>query len=182
MTAARGERQGELFPPLVLIGPMAAGKTKTAKRVAKLLSLPVHDTDEQLVRQFGAISQQFADVGEVAFRERERHAVAEALSRGGVISLGGGAITHPQTQLALHAAWVVYLHVDLATVANRISRDNSRPLLAGDPLGAWQRLFDERRASYEALADLTLDTSHRLFDAVAQDIAHWYRTEGGKRE
>jgi shikimate kinase len=37
----------------------------------------------------------------------------------------------------------------------------------------WERIYAERRPLYEQLALLTVDTSHRPIDAVAQEVAAW---------
>ena len=77
---------------IVLIGPMGAGKTSVGRRVARALEVPFADTDKLVVRDHGPIPELFAHHGEGYFRALERDAVAEALERGGVVALGGGAV------------------------------------------------------------------------------------------
>jgi len=79
--------------PLVLVGPMGAGKTSIGRRVSKALGIDFIDTDAAVRREHGPIEQIFQTHGEAAFRAWERAAVREALGRGDVVvSLGGGAV------------------------------------------------------------------------------------------
>jgi shikimate kinase len=158
---------------LVLIGPMGAGKTSIGRRVARTLETTFTDTDKIVVRDHGPIPELFVRHGEEHFRALERTAVAEALARGGVIALGGGAILDARTRDDLATQRVVFLTVSPRIVASRI-HGSDRPLLAdADPVARWQRIFDERRPLYESVADLTLDTSSGPLAAVVATIVAW---------
>ena len=158
---------------IVLIGPMGAGKTSVGRRVARALGLPFTDTDKLIVRDHGPIPELFASSGEAHFREIERAAVAEALSRGGVVALGGGAVLDAQTRARSRAQRVVFLTVSAHIVAGRI-HGSARPLLAdADPVARWQRIFAERRRLYEEVADITFDTSSGPLSAVVAEIVTW---------
>ena len=69
---------------VVLVGPMAAGKTSIGRRIARLLNVAFIDTDKRIVASHGPIPEIFATQGEAHFRELERAAVAEAIADGGV--------------------------------------------------------------------------------------------------
>lgn len=163
--------------PVVFIGPMAAGKTKVGKRVARALGVPFTDTDKRVVADHGPIADIFAEHGAGHFRRLERQAVIDALADardpGGVVSLGGGAVLDAATRADLSRCSVVYLTVAASAVATRIG-GTKRPLLAGG-IEDWQRIFDERRPLYEQLASIRFDTSTRPLDAIAADIATWVR-------
>jgi len=158
-------------PPVVLIGPMAAGKTRIGKRVARILGTGFLDTDRMIVAEHGAISGIFDEFGEAHFRALEREAVARALASDDVVALGGGAVLAPETQALLSTHRVVLVTVSPDAVAARIG-DGRRPLLVGG-LTDWERIYAERRPLYEQLALLTVDTSHRPIDAIAQEVAAW---------
>lgn len=150
-------------PPIVLIGPMASGKSAVGHELAALLGVEFADTDRIVIKAYGPIPEIFSRYGERFFREKEAAAVATLLEPsdgpGPVISVGGGAVFDTGTaQLLETSAVVVYLLTDLATVLPRLSGKGHRPLLAHDPVAAWVRLFDLRRPVYERLADVTLDT------------------------
>jgi len=160
---------------LVLVGPMAAGKTSVGRRVAKKLGVPFIDTDKRVVAAHGPIPAIFADHGEAHFRALERAEVASALTAGGVISLGGGAVTDPGTRALLREHPVVFLTVSPEVVVHRINA-GGRPLLAGDdPVGRWTQIFEERRGWYDEVASVTFDTSRRPMQRIADDIVAWRR-------
>jgi shikimate kinase len=158
---------------IVLIGPMGAGKTSIGRKVAKALGRSFYDSDAAVVREHGPIEKLFAEHGEERFRELERNAVAEGLVSGGVVSLGGGAVLHPATQADLAAHRVVLLTVSPKVVAGRV-RDSARPLLQGDDaIARWTAILQERLPVYEALADVTFDTSSGPLQNVVDAIVAW---------
>jgi len=158
---------------IVLIGPMGAGKTSVGKRVAKRLGLTFTDSDALIVQKHGPIDEIFIAHGEAHFRELERDAVASALSRGGVVALGGGAVLHPDTQRALRGHRVALLTVAPHNVAARI-RGSARPLLQdGDPVARWHEIYAARRPLYEQLAHVTFDTSAGPLQDVVDALAEW---------
>ena len=158
---------------LVLVGPMAAGKTSVGRRVARSLHTRFIDTDRVIVAEHGPIPEIFATHGEAHFRELEHDAVVASLANGGVISLGGGAVTHAATRTALVEHPVVFLTISDSAVASRL-RAGTRPLLESeDPVARWREIFDERRGWYEEVADLTVDTSRRPMSTIAAEIAQW---------
>lgn len=159
----------------MLIGPMGAGKTSIGRRVARALDEAFSDTDKIVVRDHGPIRDIFDAHGEARFRALEREAVAEALSRGGVVALGGGAVLDPATRERLTAHRVVLLTVSPQVVASRIQGDE-RPLLGGeDAVTRWERIFEERRSVYEETADIAFDTSSGPLSRVVDDIVAWTR-------
>ncbi|MHA7986556.1 shikimate kinase [Rathayibacter sp. CAU 1779] len=159
---------------VVLIGPPAAGKTRVGKRLARRLGVSFIDTDAVIVAKHGPISGIFADHGESEFRAIERTVVSEALSLGGVISFGGGAVLDPRTQDDLHDVPVVLLTVTPEAAAARIT-DGKRPLVQG--IESWRELVGKRLPLYESLADYTADTSHRPMSTVVEEIAEWYEEQ-----
>lgn len=162
---------------IVLIGPMGAGKTSVGRRVARALELPFADTDKMVVRDHGPIPELFAHHGEGHFRALERAAVAEALTRGGVVALGGGAVLDPSTRERLRDHRVVLLTVQPHVVGGRIGGAD-RPLLAGeDSVSRWNRIYEERRPVYEDVADLALDTSTGPMADIVTRIVAWARAD-----
>ncbi|WP_338145245.1 shikimate kinase [Cryobacterium fucosi] len=159
--------------PLVLIGPMASGKSKVGRRVARTLELPFIDTDTRIVADHGPIREIFEKNGEEHFRALERQAVADAIAEDAVVSLGGGAVLDPATRAALARCTVIYLSVSANAVKARIG-GGKRPLLK-DGLADWKRIYAERRPLYEALANVRFDTSHRPLDVIARDVVKWVR-------
>ena len=161
---------------VVLVGPMGAGKTSVGRKVAKMLGVGFTDTDKRIAGEHGPISELFAHCGEAHFRQLESVAVAHALAEGGVISLGGGAVTSEQTRELLRQHPVVFLTVSAEVVPDRI-RSGNRPLLAGDedPVATWIEIYEQRRGWYEEVATVTVDTSHRPMHRIAEEVAAWRR-------
>lgn len=168
-------------PVVVLVGPPASGKSTVMRHLARRLGVEGRDTDTDVEEAAGlAIATIFAEQGEPAFRALERDAVAAALAgHGGVLSLGGGAVLHPDTQelLAAYAAAggvVVFLDVSRPHAARRLRGDTSRPLLAGDAMTRWDELMTARRPVYEAVATLRVTTDmhgpRRVVDEIARHI------------
>ncbi len=160
--------------PVVLIGPMAVGKSAIGRNLAQHRGSTFVDTDDLVVNQYGPIAEIFASRGEPAFREIEARAVAQTIDQAAgnnvVISLGGGAVLDSGTQQLLGRCTVVYLECDADTVADRIARNSARPLLAGDAIGRWQALFTTRKPVYERLADLVLDVRSGTVPELARQL------------
>jgi shikimate kinase len=156
---------------VVLIGAPGAGKTRTGRRVASRLDLPFVDTDKRIVASHGPIAAIFEELGEPAFRKIERAVVASALRERAVVTLGGGAVLNAATQRDLAGHRVVQLTVDAAAVERRIG-GSKRPLVK-DGIDSWKRLVAARQPLYDRLADLTIDTSRRPLDGVADEIVRW---------
>ena len=164
--------------PIVLIGPMGAGKSRVGHRLAASAGAPFIDTDQRIVERYGPIDEIFEREGEEYFRIIEREVVAEALHEEAVISLGGGAVLHPDTRADLADLQVVLLRVTPEAVASRLSGGN-RPLIAEGGIGAWTAIFEQREPIYAELADLDIDTSRRSVARIVDEITE--RFTGGPR-
>ncbi|KJC65364.1 shikimate kinase [Agreia bicolorata] len=164
---------------LVLIGAPAAGKSRIGKKLARTLGVPFVDTDTEIVRQHGPISDLFATHGEAHFRTLERVAVEHALTGTGVVAFGGGAVLDPRTQSDIASLPVVLLTVDPSAVAGRLA-NGKRPLISS--IESWQALVDSRRELYESLADFSIDTSHRPTEVIATEIAQWARARRPQKD
>ncbi len=148
---------------IVLIGFMGSGKSSIGRRVATQLGFQFVDTDALLVERDGrAVTDIFAQDGETRFRELET-AVLESLGTRDrcVISTGGGVILREENRVLLrNFGFVVWLTASEDVIFNRVSRNTKRPLLhTADPRATVRQLLAARRPLYEAIADLTLDTS-----------------------
>jgi shikimate kinase len=155
---------------IVLIGAPASGKTRVGKRLARRLDKEFIDTDRVIVAQNGPIAEIFEREGEEHFRILERAAVREALARPAVVSVGGGAVLHPDTQSDLTSATVILLTISAEAAAARIG-DGKRPLING--LDSWKRITEARAPLYASLADFTIDTSSQPIELIVDDIAQW---------
>lgn len=154
----------KLHKTVVLIGMMGAGKTAVGKELAKLLSVPFCDSDEEIVAAARmSIAEIFERDGEAFFRAREAEVISRLL-RGApcVLSVGGGAFLAPRTRALISDLGVsVWLKADLDLLWSRVRHKTTRPLLQTDnPRQTLADLLDARAPIY-AEANLVVEAQAR---------------------
>jgi shikimate kinase len=161
-----------MAPRAVLVGMPGSGKSTIGRRLARALSLPLLDTDAEIVTTTGrGIADIFADDGEQEFRRIEEEVVRSALaSQDGVVSLGGGAVTSPGVRHALAGHTVVYLEISAAEGIRRTGKSTTiRPLLAGDdPARTYRSLMNARAPLYREVATIRVNAGRRSPGAVVR--------------
>lgn len=166
---------------VVLIGFMGTGKSAIGRVVAKLLNYQFVDTDQMVEEVTGlSINQIFRKYGEVRFRSEEALAVNKLADKHNlVIATGGGATLNPQSVETLKKTGVfVLLTATPEVILERVSRKNTRPLLAkGKTLDSINNLIAERGESYTKCADITIDTSGRDIEESAEKIVRMIKEE-----
>lgn len=167
--------------PVVIIGPMAAGKSYVGNHLARFYGYEFLDSDQLIVERYGEVSQIFADYSEAEFRRIEAEVIREVLQsparRNTVFSLGGGAPMTDAVAELLRAEIVIYIRVDAETVAPRIINSRTRPLLQPNPVEKWTAIFEERRERYEDLATYTLDArGGRSISDMAAELQNYILT------
>ncbi len=163
-------------PNLFLIGPMGAGKSTLARRLAEHFGLPCLDLDAAIEAHTGATITTIFDVeGEAGFRARESELLAELTARDGIVLATGGGAVLAQANRALLTArgFVVWLETPVAQQLRRLARDRQRPLLdAPDRRQRLEQLARERDPIYRALADLVVpNTDGEPFSAFCTRTA-----------
>lgn len=159
-------------PTAVLVGPPGAGKTSVGQAVAAALDVPFRDTDRDVEATAGKeIAVIFVDDGEERFRKLERDAVAAALQEhDGVLALGGGAVLDDSTRAQLTGHHVVFLDVGLSDAVRRVGLGSARPLLLGNIRAQLKQLLEARRPFYIEVAAVSVDTSGRSVEDVADEV------------
>jgi shikimate kinase/3-dehydroquinate synthase len=139
---------------IAFVGFMGAGKSEAAAAAAARLGEQALDGDTEIERELGEPIAAFFDrEGEAAFREREERLALELLERGGVVSLGGGAVESERVREALRRHIGVWCRVDEDSAWER-SRDTGRPLAVDREVFA--RRFHERLPLYESVGRVVL--------------------------
>ena len=165
---------------IALVGLMGVGKSSVGRRLASALSLPFRDADAEVEQAAGrSISDIFAELGEPAFREGERRVISRLLDQPPhVLATGGGAFVNPDTRALIKAKAVsVWLKADLEVLARRVSRKDTRPLLAGkDPLEVLKAQAEARYPFYSQ-ADVVVETGdsahHVTVDHVIRAVSQF---------
>ena len=138
--------------PIVLVGLPGAGKSTVGRRLASRLGLPFVDSDEEIERAADrSVPEIFERFGEADFRDGERRVIrrlVEGAPR--VIATGGGAFMDPETRaLILERCIAIWLDAEVETLARRVKKHDSRPLLRGaDPLARLRELAEARNPVY----------------------------------
>ena len=163
--------------PIVLVGLPGAGKSKVGRLLASRLGVDHVDTDDLVEeRQGRPIADIFAVGGEAAFRVMETDAVACALTRRAVVSLGGGAAATQAVRDLLAGHTVVYIDAPHEELVRRTASKTHRPLLAEDPSGTLARLRTEREPHYRSVATIVVESGPGPVDdvvtAIAQQLEH----------
>ena len=133
--------------------------------------VPNIEADGMIVERTGrSIAGIFASDGEAAFRQLEARAVADALEREAVISLGGGAVVTEAVRNRLGGHTVVYINATHDELLRRTGSQTHRPLLLEDPSAVLCRLREEREPYYRAVATLVVPSGPGPASNVAATI------------
>ena len=152
---------------------MGAGKSTVGRRLAVRLGMAFVDADTEIERASGlSIAEIFERFGEAHFRDGERRVIARLI--GGppkVVATGGGAFIAADTRaLILREAVTVWLDADIATLAERVKRRDTRPLLRDrDPAQVLAELAAVRNPLY-AEAHIHISSRPTPHDATVRAI------------
>ena len=160
---------------------MGVGKSSVGRRLANRLKLPFADGDVEIESAAGmTVSEIFSALGEEEFRAGEARVMRRLLEGPPIVlATGGGAMLNPDTRALLKAhADTIWLRADLAVIAERVARRDTRPLLRGkDPLEVLSTLAEARYPIYGE-ADVIVDVGHgshgQAVDAIDKQLRrHW---------
>lgn len=161
---------------VALVGLSGSGKSTIAPVLASRLGLGAAvDLDRVIEDMFSdTIESIFRTEGETRFREFESDALARALASAPVVvATGGGCVMDHSNRQLLRGddVTVIWLRASTSELANRL-RDTTeaRPLLAGDPEFALQRLAEQRDALYQEVADHVVDVDGLDVRTVVDEI------------
>lgn len=165
----------EIEKPIVLTGPMGAGKTSTGYGLSRTLKCDFYDTDNEMVERMGvSISHIFDVEGETSFRQRETKLLKELCRlKHLVIATGGGVIIRAENRRLLkRCATVIYLQSSVQSLLSRIAQSDHRPLLTNSSNKA-QTMTDilkVREPWYLECANIIINTSDKKLYTIINEI------------
>ena len=158
---------------LIIIGPMASGKSVVGKKLSKRMNLDFFDTDESIEKKAGtSISWIFDIEGEGSFRKRESDVFSELMELDNcVISTGGGIVLKKENRDLLKRQMVVYLEVSIQTQLERTLNDEKRPLISNkvNKEEVLREIAKERIPLYEECSSLRVSEKNNP-DLVVDEI------------
>lgn len=160
--------------PIIFVGPMGAGKSTLAKKLAKQLGRDFVDTDRLIEAEHGPITDLFDSQGEAHFRAIEEAAFETAVETAGVVATGGGVVLSSRNRDLMKRGVVVFLDSTQDAVVGRVNLDK-RPLLKNNP-ERWQEIYDQRLPLYREVSDVEVFTGTRpikdLLAEISEKIEH----------
>jgi shikimate kinase len=161
---------------------MGVGKSTVGRRLARRLGMQFVDSDSEIeLAADHSIAEIFARFGEESFRDGERRVIARLIEGPPkVIATGGGAFMNERTRaLILEKSVSVWLDADVETLAQRVSRRNTRPLLKDkDPLLLLRDLAGARNPIY-AQAHIHVRSQpvphERAVERIVEALEDWER-------
>ena len=159
---------------LIIIGPMASGKSTVGRRLSNRLNLKFIDIDKEIEKSAGvSISWIFDVEGEERFREREVKELAKSIDNNNcVISTGGGAILSKENREVLKKGIVIYLKTSIQTQLERTINDKKRPLLqnSNNREQTLRELKKIRDPLFEECANITIKEGKNSHNEVVEEI------------
>ncbi len=159
---------------IVLIGFMGTGKSAIANCLSKMLPMETVEMDEVIAeRARMSISDIFAVYGEEYFRNLETNLLVELQEKSNVIiSCGGGTPLRDNNVAEMKKnGRVVLLTAKPETIYERIRNSHDRPLLENNKnISFISKLLEERKAKYEAAADVVIETDDKNKLQISEEI------------
>jgi shikimate kinase len=167
------EQSLQIDKTIVLVGLMGCGKSSVGRRLARFLNVPFTDLDNKIESIANmSITEIFAQHGESYFRQLELDTIKNLLDGSPMIlATGGGTFINEEIRnIIKENAISIWIKADLATLLERVSRKNTRPLLEkGNKKEILKDLMDKRYPIYEQ-ADITVETCDNSHDIVRKRI------------
>ncbi|MBK7077926.1 MAG: helix-turn-helix domain-containing protein [Myxococcales bacterium] len=163
-------------PAIALLGVRGAGKSTVGRELAKRWKVPFVEVDQEIERAAGLrLNQIFELHGEAYYRRVEREVLRKLLARRvrTVLATGGSIVSDDGNYALLRArCQTVWLKARAIDHWERVVAQGDRRPMAEKPhaFAELEQLLVARADRY-ALADHTIDTSHRNPTAVVDELA-----------
>ena len=162
---------------LIIIGPMASGKSVVGKKLSKRMGLNFFDTDEQIEKKAGATISWIFDIeGEEKFREREFETLSELIEEDNcVISTGGGIVLREENRALLKKGTGIYLKTSIQSQLERTMNDKDRPLLQNrdNKEETLKEMAKLRNPIYETCSEIIIEETNspnETVDKIIQEL------------
>ena len=162
---------------LIIIGPMASGKSVIGKKLSKRMGLNFFDTDEQIEKKAGATISWIFDIeGEERFREREFETLSKLIKEDNcVISTGGGIVLREENRALLKKGTGIYLKTSIQSQLERTMNDKDRPLLQNthNKEETLKEMAKLRNPIYETCSEIIIEetnTPNETVDKIIQEL------------
>jgi shikimate kinase len=162
---------------LIIIGPMASGKSVVGKKLSKRMGLNFFDTDEQIEKKAGVTISWIFDVeGEEKFRDRESEILNILIKEDNcIISTGGGIVLREQNRALLKKGTVIYLKTSIQSQLERTMNDKERPLLQNidDKEELLREIAKVRNPIYESCSEITIEeknSPNETVDKIVEEL------------
>lgn len=176
---------------ILLVGLMGSGKTSVGKRLARRLSLPFVDGDQEIEKAAGlSLVDVLKCFGEKEYRAGEER-VMKRLLQGApcVLASGGGSFVAEQTrELAKEHAVTIWLKADIDTLYHRTAGRTRRPFLLGDNATVKNKLqeYITEEYPYYSEADIVVETRDEKVEntvkRVASAVYHFFQQKNNKNK
>jgi len=160
---------------ILLVGLIGSGKTSVGKRLAKKLSLPFIDGDQEIEKAAGlSVIDVFKCFGIEEYRAGEER-VMKRLLQGApcVLASGGGSFVAERTrELAKKFALTIWLKADIDVLYHRTTGRKRRPFLQCSDSKIKNRLqtYIEEEYPYYSEADIVVETKDEAVDSTVERV------------
>lgn len=175
---------------ILLVGLMGSGKTSVGKRLARKLSLPFVDGDQEIEKAAGlSLVDVLKCFGEKEYRAGEER-VMKRLLQGApcVLASGGGSFVAAKTrELAKDKALTIWLKADINTLYHRTAGRTRRPFLLGDndTVKAKLQEYITEEYPYYSEADIVVETKEEKVENTVRHVLaainRYYRNQENNR-
>lgn len=159
---------------IYLVGFMGAGKSTVAKKLVEKTGRPLLEMDACIEENEGkTIREIFASDGEEHFRRLENEFLQRLDEKdAAVVSCGGGVCKQSKNvEVMKQNGVIVLLRATPDTILSRVKSSTDRPLLNGHMNRDYiAGLMEERRPSYEAAAEIVIDTDGKEPMEICEEI------------
>lgn len=160
---------------ILLVGLIGSGKTSVGKRLAKKLSLPFVDGDQEIEKASGlSVIDVFKCFGADEYRAGEERIMKRLLSGAPcVLASGGGAFIAEQTRkIAKERALTIWLKADIDVLYDRTAGRKRRPFLqcSDSKIKSKLQSYIDTEYPFYSQADIMVETKNEAVENTVERV------------